>query len=414
MAIAPTFVIAGASLAGASAATAARDSGYDGRIVLVGEESELPYERPPLSKAVLQGKAEPETADVHDAAHYAERDIELLAARTVTALDPGRREVTLDGDEPLAFTSALLTTGSTPRRLDLPGSDLDGIHYLRSRVDSLRLRDALRPGARVAVIGAGWIGSEVAASARVVGADVVLVEPLTVPLERVLGTEMGGVFARLHADHGVDLRLGTGIAEFQGTDRVEAVVLSDGAREPVDLAVVGIGIVPRTDLAEAAGLAVDNGVVVDEYLQTEAPGVYAAGDVASAWHPHYRRHIRVEHWANALNQGRTAGTNAAGGREAYERIPYFFSDQYDLGMEYVGLNEPDDEVAVRGDVESREFIVFWRRDGRVTAAMNVNIWDVVDDLRAIVASDATIDPRRLTDPDVPLGDLAGERGQQSD
>jgi 3-phenylpropionate/trans-cinnamate dioxygenase ferredoxin reductase subunit len=407
MATNPTFVIVGASLAGASAATAARDHGYEGRIVLVGDEPGLPYERPPLSKAVLRGDEPPESADVHDAAHYAERQIELVAGRTVTALDPEAREVVLDRDERLPFTSVLLATGSTPRRLRLPGAELDGIHYLRTRADSLRLRDALHDGARVAVIGAGWIGSEVAASAREVGAEVVLVEPLAVPLQRVLGDEIGGVFARLHADHGVDLRLGTGIAEFQGSGSVDTVVLSDGDRVPVDLAVVGVGIVPRTELAEAAGLKVENGVVVDEHLQTDVPGVYAAGDVAAAWHPHYRRHLRVEHWANALNQGLTAGANVAAGGEAYTRVPYFFSDQYDLGMEYVGFNQPDDEVTIRGDAEAREFIAFWQRDGQVTAAMNVNVWDVVDDLRALVAGGANVDRRRLGDPDVALADLAG-------
>ncbi len=246
-----------------------------------------------------------------------------------------------------------------------------------------------------------------AASARQVGAEVVLVDPLSMPLQRVLGDRMGGMFARLHADHGVDLRLGTGVGGFHGAGAVDAVVLDDGTTLAVDLVVVGVGVIPRTELAAAAGLPVDNGVVTDERLETTAPGIYAAGDVASAWHPHYGRHLRVEHWANALNQGRTAGANVAAGGVAYDRIPYFFSDQYDLGMEYVGLGRPDDEVTVRGDEDGRQLIAFWHRDGRVTAAMNVNVWDVVDDLRALVAGGATVDPRALADPDIALGDLAG-------
>jgi 3-phenylpropionate/trans-cinnamate dioxygenase ferredoxin reductase component len=403
----PTLVVVGASLAGASAAVAARDGGFAGRIVLIGDEPGLPYERPPLSKAVLRGEAPPESAQVHDDAAYAERDIELVAGRTVTALDLAARRVVLDDGEPVGFTAAVLATGAAPRRLPIPGGDLDGVHYLRTVADSVRLRDALHAGARVAVVGAGWIGSEVAASARQVGAEVVLVDPLPVPLQRVLGDRVGGLFAALHADHGVDLRLGTGVARFAGTGAVDSIVLDDGTTLPADLVVVGIGVVPRTDLATAAGLPVDNGVVTDEQLQTGAPGVFAAGDVASAWHPHYGRLLRVEHWANALNQGRTAGANVAAGGEAYDRIPYFFSDQYDLGMEYVGLGQPDDLVTIRGDEEARELIAFWHRDGRVTAAMNMNVWDVVDDLRALVAGGDTIDPQALADPGVPLGDLAG-------
>jgi 3-phenylpropionate/trans-cinnamate dioxygenase ferredoxin reductase subunit len=257
----------------------------------------------------------------------------------------------------------------------------------------------------VAVIGAGWIGSEVAASARQMGAEVVLIDRAPVPLQRVLGHEIGEVFRSLHMDNGVQLRAETGVVELRGTSRVEQVVLSDGQTEAADVVVIGIGVTPRVGLAEAAGLKVDDGIVVDEHLRSSAPGVYAAGDVASAWHPHYRQRLRVEHWANALNQGATAGTNAGGGTETYVRLPYFFSDQYDLGMEYVGYGQPSDTIVVRGDRAQREFIAFWQRDGVVTAAMNVNVWDVVDDLRAIVANGRVIDARRLADPTVPLVEL---------
>ena len=255
------------------------------------------------------------------------------------------------------------------------------------------------------MIGAGWIGSEVAASARQMGVDVVLVDPAPTPLHRVLGEQIGATFLSLHADHGVTLRMRSTVRELRGAGRVEQVVLADGRVEVADVVVVGVGATPRVDLVEAAlGIRVDNGIVVDEHLESTVPGIYAAGDVANAWHPGYHRYLRVEHWANALNQGLTAGANAAGRRETYDRMPYFFSDQYDLGLEYIGHASPDDAVAIRGDLDSRTFIAFWHRDGVVTAAMSVNTWDVVDDLKAIVGHGG-IDLRRVTSVDVPLAEL---------
>jgi 3-phenylpropionate/trans-cinnamate dioxygenase ferredoxin reductase subunit len=402
----PTLVIIGASLAGAKAAEGARAAGFDGRVVLVGEEPHRPYERPPLSKTVLRGEQPPEVARVHDDAFHAANDIELLLGRRVVGLDPNARQIRLDDDETLGYTTAVLATGAAPRHIDIPGAGLAGVRYLRTIDDSTALGDAIRTARRVAVIGAGWIGSEVAASARQMGAEVVLVDPAPVPLQRVLGDEIGEVFRALHADNGVKLRLGLGVTELRGTDTVDEVVLADGAVEAADVVVVGIGVTPRVDLAAAAGLTLDNGVAVDDQLQSSAPGVYAAGDVASAWHPRYRRRLRIEHWANALNQGLTAGANAGGGREPYTRLPYFFSDQYDLGLEYVGHGDPGDAVVVRGSLTDREFIAFWHRGGVVTAAMSVNVWDVVDDLKAIVARGGPLEPDRLADPAVPLGVLA--------
>jgi 3-phenylpropionate/trans-cinnamate dioxygenase ferredoxin reductase component len=401
-----TLVIVGASLAGAKAAEGARTAGFDGRVVLVGNERELPYERPPLSKAVLRGEADPETTRVHDDDFYTTYDVELLSGRTVENLDAEARQVRLDGNDVVSFTAAVLTTGAAPRRLDIPGSELFGVHYLREIGDSRQLGEAIRDAGRVAVIGAGWIGSEVAASARQMGTDVVLVDPAPTPLHRVLGDEIGEVFRRLHADHDVTLRLRTGVTELRGSDRVEQVVLSDGRVEAADVVVVGVGVMPRVELAVAAGLKVDDGIVVDEQLRSSVPGVYAAGDVASAWHPHYRRHMRVEHWANALNQGTTAGINATGGTDRYTRLPYFFSDQYDLGMEYVGHSDTSDDVVVRGSLEDRQFVAFWHRNGIVTAAMNVNVWDVVDELKAIISSGRPRDPARLGDPAIPLAELS--------
>ncbi len=400
-----TLLIIGAGLAGAKAAEAARSRGYEGRIVLVGEESRPPYERPPLSKAVLRGEADTESSRVHDSGYYAENSVELLTGDQVEDLDVGGRRARLAGGDTIGFDTAILATGATPRRLELPGASLDGVHYLRTVDDSARLHKAITGAGRVAVIGAGWIGSEVAASARQMGAEVLLVEPSPVPLHRVLGPQVGTMFSQLHADQGVDLRLGVGVSELRGGQSVEQVVLADGRVETADVVVAGIGVLPRLELAIAAGLTVDNGVVVNENLQTSVPGVYAAGDIASAWHPHYQRHLRVEHWANALNQGAAAGANATGKPEPYTRLPYFFSDQYDLGLEYVGYAAPDDQVVIRGDFAAREFIAFYHREGVVTAAMNVNVWDVVEELRAIIAAALPLDVTRLTDPDVPLAEF---------
>jgi 3-phenylpropionate/trans-cinnamate dioxygenase ferredoxin reductase subunit len=401
----PTLIIVGASLAGAKAAEAARTGGFDGRIVLIGEEAAAPYERPPLSKGILRGEKDTRSARVHPVGFYDDHAIEQVT-ETAVALDPLTRRVELASGDAVGFDTLVLATGASPRPLRVPGSRLGGIHQLRTVDDAVRLRDAINAGSRVAVIGAGWIGSEVAASARQMGAPVVLIDHAPAPLQRVLGPQVGAVFRQLHADHGVELRLGTRVAEVRGTKEVEAVVLDDGTVEEADVVVAGVGVVPRTELAEGAvGLRVHDGVVVDEHLATTVEGVFAAGDVASAWHPHYGRHLRVEHWATALHQGLTAGRNAAGNRDTYARLPYFFTDQYDLGMEYVGHASPDDAVVVRGDTETREFIAFWHDDGVVTAAMNVNVWDVVQDLEALVERRHPVDLRRLADPEVALADL---------
>ena len=405
-----TMVIVGASLAGAKAAETLRQEGFEGRVVLVGEESVRPYERPPLSKDYLRGEAGLDKVFVHDETFYADHDIDLRLSTTATAIDLSGRTVQLGSDERIAFDELLLTTGATPRRLSLPGAELDGIHYLRRLTDSDALSAAITSSSRVVVIGAGWIGCEVAASARQLGANVAVAEPLQLPLERVLGSELGRFFRDVHADHGVEFHLGVGVSELRGRGRVEEVVLADGQVLAADVVVAGIGVVPRVELAEAAGLTLDNGVVTDEWLATSAPGVFAAGDVANAWHPVLERRIRLEHWSSALNQGPAAARNMLGLKAPYERIPYFFSDQYDVGMEYSGHAAPTDEVVFRGDPAGREFIAFWLRDGRVQAGMNVNVWDVADQIAGLVASRQAIDPARLTDPAIDLASLLNDRG----
>jgi 3-phenylpropionate/trans-cinnamate dioxygenase ferredoxin reductase subunit len=400
-----THVIIGGGFAGAKAAGSLRDEGFDGRIVLIGAEAEQPYERPPLSKDYLRRESSRSDAHVHPDGFYDEHDIELRNETTVASVDPSAREVELEGGERIGYDGLLLATGAEPRRLPIDGADLDGVLYLRDADDSDRIAERLEAGGRAVIVGAGWIGSEVAASARQKGVEVTVIEQAKLPLERVLGSELGEVYAAIHRDHGVDLRLGTGLERFEGDGRVERAVL-DGSAADCDFVVVGIGVAPRTELAEAAGIEVDNGIVTDERLATSADGVFAAGDVANALHPFYGERLRVEHWANALVQGEAAGKTMLGKDRGEVPLPYFFSDQYDVGMEYAGYATEWDEVVFRGNVEDREFIAFWVQAGRVVAGMNVNVWDVTDHIQALIRSRREVDLTQLRDPDVSLEDLA--------
>lgn len=412
MAPTATFVIVGAGLAGAKAAEALRDQGFDGRIVLLGDEPHRPYERPPLSKDYLTGKSEREQVFVHPAAWYEEHDVDLRAGQAVTAIDPAVRRVMLADGGHVGYDKLLLATGAVPRTLPVPGADADGVHYLRRIEDSEQIRDTLATASRVAVIGGGWIGLEVAAAARQADTGVVLLEAAELPLSGVLGPQVAQVFADLHQEHGVDLRCGTQITAITTADgKATGVRLADGTTIGVDAVIVGVGINPNTRLATDAGLRVDNGIVVDATLATSAPGIFAVGDVANAAHPVLGTHIRVEHWANALNQPATAAATMLGRQAAYDRLPYFFSDQYDLGMEYTGHVRPGgyDQVIFRGDVAARQFIAFWCNDDHVLASMNVNTWGVTEQIKALIHSRLAIDPRRLADPDQPLDQLTGQR-----
>ena len=406
MASEQTFVIVGASLAGAKAAETLRAEGFEGRVVLIGEETERPYERPMLSKEYLRGDKPAAKLYVHDEGYYADNDIEMLTGTRVASLDAAVHEITLKDGTRMPYSRLLLCTGATPRRIPVPGAELQGVRYLRRMSDSDALRVAIKAASRVVVIGAGWIGSEVAASARQLGAEVSIVAPEAVPLERVLGPLLGGVYRDLHAEHGVDLHLSTQIEAIVGNDSAEGVRTTDGLVIEGDLVVVGVGVSPRDELAQYAGLTLDNGIVVDEFLRTSAPDVFAAGDVASAWNPMYGRHIRMEHWANALNQGQAAARNMLGKDTAYTKLPYFYSDQYDLGMEYNGYASDWDRVVVRGDLAAREFLAFWLKDGRVLAGMNANVWDQGDGIKALLRSGKAVDADRLADLSIPLGDLA--------
>jgi 3-phenylpropionate/trans-cinnamate dioxygenase ferredoxin reductase subunit len=407
---AATFAIVGAGLAGAKAAEALRDQGFDGRIVLLGDEPHRPYERPPLSKDYLIGKLEREQVFVHPAAWYGEHDIDLRTGQAVTAIDRAAHKVALADGSHVGYDRLLLATGSSPRRLPVPGAGADGVHYLRRMEDSEQINDTLATASRVAVIGGGWIGLEVAAAARQAGVQVVLIEAAELPLLGVLGPQVAQVFADLHRDHGVDLRCGTEITAIttgNSTRKATGVRLADGTTIGADAVIVGVGVSPNTQLAVDAGLKVDNGVLVDAGLVTSDPGICAVGDVANAFHPVLGRQVRVEHWANALNQPATAAARMLGREAAYDALPYFYSDQYDLGMEYVGYVEPGgyDRVVFRGDVAAREFIAFWCKDNRVLAGMNVNMWDVTDQVKALIRSWRPVDPSALADPDRPLDRL---------
>jgi len=404
-----SFVIVGASLAGAKAAETLRAEGFDGRVVLIGEEPQRPYERPPLSKDYLRGEKGFEDAAVHPAGFYDEQGIELRTDTVATALDAAANEVILSAGERLRYDRLLLATGAAPRRLSVPGAELDGVRYLRNLGDADALRQVFIGSPQVVVIGAGWIGAEVAASARQLGAEVAVVELASVPLERVLGPEVGAIYRDLHAEHGVDLHFGAGVDALAGSHAVEAVRLSDGTVLPAEVVVVGVGVTPRTELAETAGLAIDNGVAVDEHLQTSVPGVYAAGDVANAFHPRYGIRIRLEHWSAALNQGPTAARNMLGAPTLYDRMPYFFSDQYDLGMEYRGWAPAFDQVVFRGNPASRQFIAFWLNDGRIVAAMNANVWDAGEAIEALLSAERPVDPSRLADLDIDLAELVAPK-----
>jgi 3-phenylpropionate/trans-cinnamate dioxygenase ferredoxin reductase subunit len=397
-----SVVIAGGGLAGATAAFALRELGFGGRLTVVSEEAEPPYERPPLSKGYLRGEQPLDRAFVRPPAAYDEAGIQLLRQRRAVTLDPAMRELNLDDGTTLTYGALVLATGAAPRTLSATRAYLDGVRYLRTARDADALRDAAARARSIAVVGGGWIGSEVAASLRQLGHEVTLISNLPRPLERVLGPEVAEAYRAVHLANGVRLVPGH-VAHVEGDQQVEGVRLTDGRRVPAELVVVGVGAAPRLELAARGGLETrEGGVAVDEYLRTSVPSIYAAGDVAAAWHPRYGRHLRIEHWDNAIEQAKAAAANILGANQPYARTPYFYSDQFDLGMEYRGYAPEWGRVVVRGDIGAREFHAFWLADGRVIAAMNANLWDDGDALLALVESERRIDPDRLGDPTVPL------------
>lgn len=401
------IVIIGGGLAGAKTAEALRSHGFTGTVTLVAAENHLPYERPPLSKDYLTGNASLDDATVHPADWYDRHNVTLCQSIRATAIDTDEHRVTLDDSTSLRYDKLVLATGSAVRRLSIAGADANNVHYLRTVEDSDDIRSCFGEGKRLVVIGGGWIGLEVASAARTAGTTVTILEHDSLPLRKILGNTVAQVFADLHTSNGVVLRSEAQVSEIiTENGHATGVRLEGGETIPADAVVIGIGVFPVTGIAEAAGIAVDNGVLVDASLRSSDPDIYAVGDIANHDHPILGHRIRVEHWATALNQPTVAAASLLGEDAEYTELPYFFTDQYDLGCEYIGHATGSQRVLIRGDLESREFVAFWvDDDNHIQAAMNVNVWDVVDEIKPLIAAHKSIDPGRLTDPAVPYSEL---------
>jgi 3-phenylpropionate/trans-cinnamate dioxygenase ferredoxin reductase subunit len=405
-----TFVIVGAGVAGGGAAAALREEGFDGRVVLIGAEQQPPYERPPLSKEYLRGESSFERALFQPPDFYDENGVETRFGVRATRVDAAEKVVELDGGERVAYDRLLVATGGRNRRFRIPGMDLEGIYSLRTVADSDRIRAEISPGRRAVVVGMGFIGSEVAASLRQSGVDVVVVDRNEVPLRRVLGEEVGRVIEGIHRDHGTSMIFEDTVAAFEGVGRVERATTARGRRIECDFVVVGLGVEPVTDLLADTGAEIDNGVVVDEYLRTGVEGIYAAGDVANHYHPVFGRRIRVEHWQNALKQGPVVARNMLDKDEPYDEIPWFWSDQYEHNLQYAGFHTEWDELVVRGSMEERNFVAFYRKDRRVLAAVAVNRGRDLRRSMPLIKAREPIDAARLCDLDVDLRALASVAG----
>jgi 3-phenylpropionate/trans-cinnamate dioxygenase ferredoxin reductase subunit len=392
------FVVIGAGHAGGVAVQAMRGSGHEGPITLIGAEPHLPYERPPLSKELLQAPGGEGFRAMRDADYYDEANITLILGNPVTAIDADAQTVTLADGHFLAFDKLLLATGGDVRRLDIPGSHLAGVHYLRTLDESRAIEAALAEGNRMVVVGGGFIGLEVAASAHARGLDVTVLEAMPQLMGRALPEEVSAMFLELHRENGIDVRLEDGVTGFTGETEVSGVSAASGKSFPADIVVVGIGIVPETELALSAGLAVDNGITVDEHARTAHPNIYAAGDNTFHFNPLLGRHLRLEAWQNAQNQAATAARNMCGENETYAETPWMWSDQFDVNLQLAGVPESWGELVLRGSIAERDFAAFQLRDGRIEAAITVNR---PRDMRVI---------RRLMDAgaEVPADDLANE------
>lgn len=400
------FIIIGGGLAGVSAAEELRKQGFEGTIQLIGKEPHAPYIRPPLSKGYLSGTDGLDAVYVHPEDWYAENKIELLTGTTVFGVNAATREVTVSGGKPLHYDKLLIATGSSPRLLTIDGAELGGVHYLRTLDDSKALHKELAAGGRnLVLIGSGWIGMEVGATARTLGNNVTILERDPIPLANAIGDELGTMFADLHKENGAVLRMSVIVEKIVGDHgKVAGVQLDSGEIVPADIVLIGVGAVPNISLADDAGIVTENGIAVDQAMQTSDPDIFAAGDVANAFHPLANMRLRSEHWANALNEGAAAARGMLGQKESFEEIPYFYTDQYDVGMEYSGYGPMTKgaKVVYRGNKDGREFIAFWLKDGRVVAGMNVNVWDVNDQVQRLIREGKAVDESRLIDESVPL------------
>jgi 3-phenylpropionate/trans-cinnamate dioxygenase ferredoxin reductase subunit len=405
----PNVVIVGASLAGATVAKTLRAEGFDGTVTLVGEERHPPYERPPLSKGVLRGEQQIEDAHVEHLPFYEEAGIDLRTGVRAERVDGPTRTLHLSTGEVVPFETLVLTTGGRPRRPRIPGVELEGIHVLRTADDAMRLREDVAASHAVVVVGMGFIGSEVAASLRQVGVEVTAIEPATTPLEGPLGADVGRLVERMHRDRGVRLVLGDAVERFEGRRRIEGVVTRRGRRIPADLVVMGLGMEPNVALVAGTPIRVDDGVVVDAFGRTSVGGVYAAGDVANHWHPTARRHLRVEHWTNAVKQGAAVARNILGREQPYDPVHFFWSEQYDRELQYYGLHEPWDDLVVRGSLDDGEFLAVYTSERRVVAAVAIDRSDELQKAKGLIASRAVVSDATLRDEDVDLRSLAPPR-----
>jgi 3-phenylpropionate/trans-cinnamate dioxygenase ferredoxin reductase component len=402
----PTIAIVGASLAGSSAAATLREEGFDGRVVLIGTEPQMPYDRPPLSKNYLRGVTPFEKTLLRPAEFYRERDIEMRLGTTVTRVDVEKRALALQDGERLDFDQLLIATGGRNKRFPIPGIDLPGVYDLRTVADADRIREAMARGGRAVVVGMGFIGAEVAAAMRQSGLEVVAVEPFKTPLYRALGEEIGRVVEGLHRDNGVEMILADAVTAFEGAGQVERVVTRDGRRIECSLAVFGLGIEPVTELVAGTPVRVDNGIVVDDQSRTNVPGIFAAGDVANHYHPVCGRQMRVEHWQNGVKQGAAAARSMLGRGQSYDEVHWFWSDQFDANIQYAGFHAAWDRIVVRGSLASRKFLAFYLTGGRVESVVAINQGRDMRRTFPIIKARVAVDPARLEDPNVDLRTLA--------
>ena len=404
-----SYVIVGAGIAGGTAAETLRKQGFDGDIHLVGAEPYRPYDRPPLSKEFLSGAKEEEKLFFKPEDFYAEQSIELHLGTEATAPDPTGRTVTLANGDSLRFDKLLLATGSRVRTIPISGSNLEGVHYLRTIGDSRAIAQSMSGASRVVIVGAGFIGSEVAAVCKTAGLEVTVLEIQPQPMAHILGEEMGAIYANLHTSRGIDLRLRESISEIRGNARAEQVVTDHGNAIDCDFVVIGVGITPDTSLAESAGLQVDGGILINELCQTSHPDIYAAGDVANWYHPGLGHQLRVEHWDNALNQGAAAAKAMLGSPEPYSPTLYFWSDQYDLNIQYLGHATQWDEIAVRGNPADEKFTAFYLKDGSIHGALVVNNFRDIRPTRTLIGQKTQVSAASLSDESTNLKQLARGR-----
>jgi 3-phenylpropionate/trans-cinnamate dioxygenase ferredoxin reductase component len=399
------YLVVGASLAGATAAATLREEGFDGDVVLIGAEPSFPYERPPLSKSFLRGESTMQEAMVRPEAFYADNRIETRFGTTVVGVDTAGKTIEVAGGDPVSFDKLLIATGARNRRLPIPGIDLEGVLDLRTLGDAARIRAEMVPGRRVVLAGMGFIGSEVAASLRQRGLEVHVVAGGKAPLDRVLGVDVGRVIEGIHRDHGVEMTFEDQVAGFEGNGRVRAVKSASGLSLPCDFVVLGLGVEPVAGFCDGSGIEVDDGITVDEHCRTNVAGVFAAGDVANHYHPVFRRRIRIEHWNNALAQGRVAALNMLGRDTPYDEIHWFWSDQYEHTIQYAGYHREWDELVIRGSLESRSFAAFYLLEGRVQAVVSVDRPADVQDAMGIIRAGGQADPAKLRDESVALASL---------